>query len=116
MSGQLNCALVFYSLREKDNLMMITIEDFGERFVRLALALEEHIPGFVDAYVGPEEWKAQAKQQGKIGLSELTAQVNAFVTDLASTNDMDVQRMDYLARHLTAMQMLLRLLAGEKLS
>ena len=95
---------------------MIAIEDFGERFVRLALALEEHIPGFVDAYVGPEEWKAQAKQQGKIGLSELTAQVNDFVTDLSSTNEMDTQRKDYLARHLTAMQMLLRLLAGEKLS
>jgi hypothetical protein len=95
---------------------MIATEDFGERFVRLALALEEHVPGFVDAYVGPEEWKAGAKQQGKIALPELTAQVDEFVSDLSGTSDMDTQRKDYLARHLTAMQMLLRLLSGEKLS
>lgn len=95
---------------------MNTNSDWGERFVRLALALEEHMPGFVDAYSGPEEWKAEAKQQGKIALPELTAQVNEFVTDLSTTDDMDVQRKDYLERHLTAMQMLLRLLAGEQCS
>lgn len=96
--------------------MMNTNSDWGERFVRLALAIEEHVPGYVDAYVGPEEWKAQAKQQGKRSLSDLTTQVNEFEKDLSGTNDMDVQRKDYLARHLMAMQMLLRLLAGEKIS
>jgi hypothetical protein len=95
---------------------MDTNADWGERFVRLALALEEHVPGFVDAYIGPKEWKADAKGQGKIALRELKAQVNEFVTDLSGTKDMDAQRRDYLARHLTAMQMLLRLLSGEKLS
>src|SRR6266498_4959650 len=96
--------------------MMNTNSDWGERFVRLALAIEEHVPGYVDAYVGPEEWKAQAKQQGKRSLSDLTTQVNEFEKDLSRVNDMDAQRKDYLARHLTAMQMLLRLLAGEKIS
>lgn len=90
--------------------------DWGERFVRLALALEEHVPGFVDAYSGPQTWKDDAKKQGKIALQELTAQVNEFVSDLSAANDMDAQRKDYLARHLRAMQMLLRLLGGEKIS
>ena len=88
-------------------------QDFGERFVRLTLAIDEHLPGYVDAFIGPEEWKVQAKQQGKISLSNLIKQTDELATDLSKANDMDVQRKDYLARHLTAMQMSLRLLSGE---
>src|SRR5512133_2094808 len=96
--------------------MTDTNSDWGERFVRLALAIDEHIPGYVDAYFGPEEWKVQAKQQGKLPLSDLMNQASEFATNLSKTNGMDVQRQDYLARHLTAMQMSLRLLSGEKVS
>jgi hypothetical protein len=90
--------------------------DFGEEFVRLALAIDQHAPGYVDAYVGPEEWKVQVNQQGKISLSELTRRINELTTHLSSTNDMDAQRKDYLARHLTGMKMSLRLLSGESIS
>jgi len=91
-------------------------QDFGEEFVRLALALDEHVPGYVDAYIGPEEWKVQATQQGKIPLTELSKQTNELATQLSKANGIDAQRKDYLARHLTAMQMTLRLLSGEKVS
>ena len=91
-------------------------QECGEQFVRLALALDEHIPGYVDAYFGPEEWKAQAKQDGKVPLSALTDSTHQLAADISRANDLSPQRRDYLARHMTAMQMSLRLLGGEKVS
>jgi hypothetical protein len=88
----------------------------GERFVRLALAMDEHLPGYVDAYFGPEEWRAQAKQQGKVPLNDLTQQTNQLAADISREEGMDPQRTEYLARHVTAMQMSLRLLGGEQVS
>ena len=88
-------------------------QDVGERFVRLTLAIDEHLPGYVDAFIGPEEWRDQAKQQGKISLSDLFKQTDELAIELSEAKDIDVQRKDYLARHLTAMQMSLRLLSGE---
>src|SRR6266498_3057126 len=96
--------------------MMDTNSEWGERFVKLALAIDEHLPGYVDAYFGPEEWIAQIKQDGKMPLSDLANWTDQLATDISRANDIDVQRRDYLARHLTAMQMSLRLLSGEKVS
>jgi len=96
--------------------MMNTHQDFGEWFVRLALAIDEHMPGYVDAFFGPEEWKVQAQQAGKRALSDLTDQINQLATDISQADELDTQRRDYLARHLTAMQMSVRLLSGEKVS
>lgn len=89
-------------------------QEWGERFVRLALAVDEHMPGYVDAYFGPEDWKAQATREGKIPLSELTVRANQLATDISQAEGLTSQRRDYLARHLTAVQMTLRLLSGEK--
>ena len=91
-------------------------QECGERFVRLALAIDEHMPGYVDAYFGPEEWKAQAKQDGKVPLSALTDRTHQLTADISQVHDLSPQRRDYLARHITAMQMSLRLLGGEKVS
>jgi hypothetical protein len=94
---------------------MKTDQDFGERFVRLALAIDEHQPGYVDAFFDPEEWRSAAKEHGKRSLTDLANQVNDFATQLAKVEGMDAQRKDYLARHLTAMQMSLRLISGEEI-
>jgi hypothetical protein len=91
-------------------------QEWGGRFVKLALAVDEHLPGYVDAYFGPEEWKVQAKQQGKLPLSDLTDQTHQLATDVSLADDMSAQRREYLASHVIAMQMSLRLLAGEKVS
>ena len=91
-------------------------QDFGEQFVRLALAIDEHRPGYVDAYFGPDEWKAQVQRDGKRPLSSLADQINQLAKDVSQDKELDSQRKDYLIRHLTAMQMSLRLLSGEKVS
>lgn len=41
------------------------MDPIAERYVRLALALGEHDPDFVDAYYGPAEWREQAKKEKK---------------------------------------------------
>ncbi len=96
--------------------MTAASRDLGERFVRLALEIDKHRPGYVDAYFGPEDWKAQAGQTGKQSLSNLTDQAWQLEKEISQADALDPQRRDYLARHLTAMQMSLRLLSGEKIS
>ena len=96
--------------------MVNDAQDWGERFVRLTLAMDEHIPGYVDAYFGPEKWKVQAKQAGKISLSHLTHQADQLATDISQAEGLTSQRKDFLARHVIAMQMSLRLLSGENVS
>jgi hypothetical protein len=93
-----------------------TSENLGERFVRLALEIDKHRPGYVDAYFGPEDWKAQAQQHGQQSLSTLSEQVRQLEKDISLADALDPQRRDHLARHLTAMRMSLRLLSGEKVS
>ena len=88
----------------------------GEEFAKLALAVDQHLPGYVDSYFGPDEWITQAKQDGKLPLLNLTEKVDGLATDISQADDLDAQRKDFLARQVTAMQMSLRLLSGEKVS
>lgn len=90
--------------------------DPGEEFVRLALAVDEHLPGYVDAFFGPAEWQSESKTAGKIPLPALTERAARLANDNAQAHDMDAQRRDFLSRQLTAMQMSLRLLSGETVS
>ncbi|HKY53733.1 MAG TPA: hypothetical protein VJM08_05465 [Anaerolineales bacterium] len=96
--------------------MTINNHDLGEEFAKLALAIDQHLPGYVDSYFGPDEWMTQAKQDGKLPLTNLTEKVNQLATDISQADNLDTQRKDFLARQVTAMQMSLRLLAGEKVS
>ena len=90
--------------------------EWGERLVRLVLAIDEHLPGYVDAYFGPEGWRTEAKEAGKMPLSDLARQTEQLASDLSQAGDLDAQRSEYLVSHVTAMQMSLRLLQGEHIS
>ena len=100
----------------KEKKVTINNHDLGEEFAKLALAIDQHLPGYVDSYFGPDEWMTQAKQDGKLPLTNLTEKVNQLATDISQADNLDTQRKDFLARQVTAMQMSLRLLAGEKVS
>ena len=88
----------------------------GEEFVRLALAVNEHLPGYVDSYFGPEEWAQEAKQAGKLVLRNLNHRADQLASSLSGAGAMDAQRKNFLARQISAMQMSLRLLGGERVS
>ena len=42
-----------------------TPETIAERYVKLGLALEAHLPGYVDAYYGPAAWRAEVEAAGR---------------------------------------------------
>jgi len=100
----------------KENKMTKDEQHVDEEFVRLALEINEHLPGYVDSYFGSQKWLHEAKQAGKLPLHELTDRADQLATDISQTDGLDAQRWDFLARQVTAMQMSLRLLSGEKVS
>jgi hypothetical protein len=91
-------------------------ERLDEEFVRLALAINEHLPGYIDAYFGPDDWAQEAQQAGKTPLPDLTQRVDQLAANISQANELDSQRKDFLAHQISAMQMSLRLLAGENVS
>lgn len=88
----------------------MTHENIGSEYVHLALALDQHLPGYVDAYFGPSDWQAQAKTDGPRPLPELAQRASRLATAVANTDTLDSQRKDFLTRHVLAMQTSLRLL------
>jgi hypothetical protein len=91
-------------------------ERLDQEFVSLALAVNEHLPGYIDSYFGPEERINEAKQAGKLPLRELTARVARLAMNISQTEEWDSQRKDFLAHPVSAMQMNLRLLTGANVS
>ena len=89
----------------------------AEQYVRLALAVGQHDPDYVDAYYGPAEWKPG---DTKTGLDVLSSRASALREDLsriaAPGDDMERLRHEYLSRQLAALSARLRMLQGERLS
>lgn len=94
----------------------MTTDPIGEEFLRLALAIDQHLPGYIDAYYGPSDWKTQAEAHGKLPLDGLKQRAAALATAIEDEGELDEQRRDFLARHVLAMQTSLRLLSGEEMS
>jgi hypothetical protein len=97
--------------------MTMTVPDISipRRFVQLALALDRHLPGYIDAYFGPPEWKERSNANGLRPLEELADEAADLAAAVAHDATLDDQRRDYVGRHVTAMQTSLRLLLGEQL-
>jgi hypothetical protein len=99
-----------------ENAMSKDDQQIVEEYIRLALAINEHLPGYVDSYFGPAEWSREAQQAGKVPLSDLTQRVDQLGREVSRLSDWDMQRQDFLIHQIGAMQMTLRLLAGENVS
>jgi hypothetical protein len=90
----------------------------AESYVRLALALGEHDPSYVDAYYGPPEWREQAKAR-KLPLDSIRAGVEALEGEVTripadSADSLVPLRHEYLAKQLRAMMGRLDFLDGKK--
>jgi hypothetical protein len=96
--------------------MTPTADSTGQRYVQLALAIDQHIPGYIDAYFGPVEWKEAATSRGKRPLDELAGEAVSLEQEISKTTQNNPQRSDFLSRQLRAMSISLKLLHGEKMS
>jgi hypothetical protein len=90
------------------------MDEIGRSYLTLALNLDRHLEGFVDAYFGPPQLKAgvEAGEPRRLkALADDARQLQAAVEASAY----DPQRQDYLARQVRAMAAVIRTLSGHPL-
>ena len=96
--------------------MTLSQLSIGQTYVQLALAIGQHVPGYVDSYCGPPEWKAQVDDQEARPIPALARDVAELSAAIESDTGLDPQRKDFLTRQVRAMDTTLRILQGEELS
>ncbi len=96
-----------------------TMDGIAERYVRLALAFSAYDGDYVDAYFGPEEWRAEAGAV-KRPLETLKAEATTLIETLAAMEPESAQvdrlRRSLLSKRLIAMRVRMGMAAGIKLS
>jgi hypothetical protein len=91
---------------------MNTHDEIGQAYVQLALRINRHAAGFVDAYYGPPRWKAAIDSE-PLPLVAALQQDALRLREAIAHAEMDAQRRDFLTKQVTAMGMVLRRLTGE---
>src|SRR5215203_6050637 len=91
---------------------MHTLDAIGTEYLHIAFGIERHFPGFIDAYVGPQELRAQADIVPLPALAELQQRVRALQGQLPAQG-YSATRQQYLDKQLTGIDMVLRKLQGE---
>ncbi|MGA7306408.1 MAG: hypothetical protein WBW88_16130 [Rhodothermales bacterium] len=93
----------------------------AERYVKLALRIGQHDPGYIDAYYGPPEWSKAAEQDpgtladARMEAEELLAELNRMVP-ASDADEMDRLRHTYLVKQLQSAVARIGMLEGTKLS
>jgi hypothetical protein len=97
-----------------------TMNEIAESYVKLALAVGQHDPLYVDAYFGPESWRTKAKAENKpLALIEreavpLVARLEKL--DVSKEEEIARLRRQFLVKQLESLIARTRLLQGVKLS
>jgi hypothetical protein len=93
----------------------------AEGYVKLVLAVGQHDAAYVDAYYGPDGWKAEAQRQKK-PLKEIDAEAERLIreagppTGVVAGDEMVALRHDYLVKQLQALRARVRMLSGARMS
>ena len=97
------------------------MNDLAERYVKLVLAMGPHDGDYVDAYYGPEAWRAEA-EGWQLTLDQIGTEAGALITELDRTatapdpEELVHLRHQYLRRQLDALQARVRMLGGRSLA
>ncbi len=83
--------------------------DLARRYITLAHAIEQHNPGFIDGYFGPDEWRLAERWP----LAQLAEEADALVQEVAALEE--GPRRAFLQAQSGAMQTSIALLRGEPL-
>ena len=92
------------------------LDDIAEEFVRLVLAVGQHDPDYVDAYLGPPEWKEEAARTSR-SLADLGAAATALEKRLQTVEptlhgSTEGQRFRYLEAQIRSVGNRISLLSG----
>lgn len=94
------------------------LDDLAERYVRLALELGEYDTNYVDAYLGPAEWREQAREnlRPKEQLAADIADLLQELMSLSTDTGLEQHRLDHLFKNVRAMDTRARMALGESFS
>ena len=90
------------------------MDDLGRSYLTLALGLNRHFEGFVDAYFGPAELKAQVEAgqpRSLQGLADDARKLQAAI----QASECDQQRKEWLLGQIQTISATIRKLSGEQL-
>jgi hypothetical protein len=90
------------------------MDEIGRSYLTLALNVDRHFEGFVDAYFGPPQLQARAATGEPRPLESLADDALQLRTAI-ETSDYDPQRKDFLVRQIRAMTAVIRSLRGDRL-
>ncbi len=90
------------------------MDEIGRNYLTLALSVDRHLDGFVDAYFGPPEFKAEVQACEPRSLDELADDAHQLQAAIR-VSDYDPQRKDFLTRQTRAMSAVIRNLVGDRL-
>ncbi|MFN2225122.1 MAG: hypothetical protein ACK2UY_02425 [Anaerolineae bacterium] len=90
------------------------MDEIGQSYLTLALDLDRHVPGLVDAYFGPAELQAAAQTGEPRPLAELADRARQLQAALKPAG-YDPQRQDFLERQVAALVALVGNLEGDRL-
>ncbi len=82
------------------------MSDVAQSYIELAFGIEQHLPGYIDGYFGPEEWQRTNKRP----LEDLEQSAEALAAEVAGLED--ASRRAFLTAQVRAMQTSIKLLQG----
>ena len=91
-----------------------TADDLARSYVLLVLRIDQHRPGFNDAYCGPAAWRERVKSEDFVPLSELQATATRL-REASAKIEADPDRLGWLRAQCGALEGYLRELQGEAL-
>ncbi len=90
------------------------MDEIGHRYLQLALNLDHHFEGFVDAYFGPPELKAGIQAAAPRPLGALGDDVQQLL-EAIEVGEMDAARQGFLTKQVQAMAAVIRRLSGDEI-
>src|SRR5918994_3342773 len=78
------------------------LDAFGRDYARLSFAIERHVPGFIDAYLGPEDVRAALDPEQMATQSALLAAARDLLARIPALDASD-GRTGYLTKQVEAM-------------
>lgn len=96
-------------------VMMTSVKEIAQAYVKLVLAMGQHDPDYVDAYYGPPEWRKQEKKTLDAIALEATRLRDQLAKISNSPDEMERLRRAYLTKQLSALEARARVLKGARL-
>lgn len=87
----------------------------AKSFVEMALSIDKHLPGYVDAYFGPVEIREVVNAKEKLPLEELSSTLDKIIDSTYQDATLTEERKAYLSAELKAMHTTLRILKREEI-